>query len=235
MWLSVGADLKIDSRRDLDDVGAPDVEVYPLNKMPYQDLDTAKVQTWLLCKLQEQCGMVPDVLPWQRCTHANLGTAKVLACLLAWLWPICTASAVLLTFVLRPWAAMSQPACLHPSILPGPHAWCPSCPLACYSTLRPLIAPALVDCSPFVCATVSALRCLWLTCQADLCHAASLPCICCFPLKGGAQDGVLFSTYSSLISSSDKGLTRLQQVVDWCGKAKGATPDTFDGLILFDE
>ena len=45
VWLSVGADLKIDSRRDLDDVGAPDVEVYALNKMPYQDLDTAKVKT----------------------------------------------------------------------------------------------------------------------------------------------------------------------------------------------
>ena len=92
-----------------------------------------------------------------------------------------------------------------------------------------------MNCLPCVFATVSALHCLRLACQTTPCQAASLPCTCCFLLKGGAQDGVLFSTYSSLISSSDKGLTRLQQVVDWCGNAEGATPDTFDGLILFDE
>ena len=137
MWLSVGADLKIDSRRDLDDVGAPDVEVYPLNKMPYQDLDTAKVQAWLLCNPQEQSGLLPDVPPWLRCAHANRGTARVMACLPACLWPKCTGPAVLLTSVLCP-GAVSQPACLHRSMLPGPHARPPNCPLACYGPLRPL-------------------------------------------------------------------------------------------------
>ncbi|CAM6105098.1 unnamed protein product [Calypogeia fissa] len=44
----------------------------------------------------------------------------------------------------------------------------------------------------------------------------------------GVREGVLFLTYSSLISSSDKGRSRLQQLVQWCG------PD-FDGLVVFDE
>ncbi|KAK9814268.1 hypothetical protein WJX72_003136 [[Myrmecia] bisecta] len=43
------------------------------------------------------------------------------------------------------------------------------------------------------------------------------------------QEGVLFLTYSTLISNV-KGRTRLQQVVDWLGG-----PEAFDGLICFDE
>lgn len=39
---------------------------------------------------------------------------------------------------------------------------------------------------------------------------------------------MLFLTYSSLIASSEKGRSRLQQLVQWCG------PD-FDGLLVFDE
>ncbi|KAF4389035.1 hypothetical protein F8388_026764 [Cannabis sativa] len=42
------------------------------------------------------------------------------------------------------------------------------------------------------------------------------------------MEGVIFLTYSSLIASSEKGRSRLQQLVQWCG------PD-FDGLIIFDE
>ncbi|MCO5559785.1 hypothetical protein L7F22_013389 [Adiantum nelumboides] len=44
----------------------------------------------------------------------------------------------------------------------------------------------------------------------------------------GVKEGVLFLTYSSLIASSEKGKSRLQQLVQWCG------PD-FDGLLIFDE
>ncbi|XP_072081067.1 protein FORGETTER 1 [Arachis hypogaea] len=44
----------------------------------------------------------------------------------------------------------------------------------------------------------------------------------------GVKDGVVFSTYSSLIASSDKGQSRLKQLVQWCGPK-------FDGLIIFDE
>lgn len=44
----------------------------------------------------------------------------------------------------------------------------------------------------------------------------------------GIREGVVFSTYSSLIASSEKGRSRLQQLVQWCG------PE-FDGLIIFDE
>ncbi|PHU04117.1 Protein strawberry notch [Capsicum chinense] len=44
----------------------------------------------------------------------------------------------------------------------------------------------------------------------------------------GVREGVVFSTYSSLIASSEKGRSRLQQLVQWCG------PE-FDGLVIFDE
>ncbi|XP_045799653.1 protein FORGETTER 1-like isoform X4 [Trifolium pratense] len=44
----------------------------------------------------------------------------------------------------------------------------------------------------------------------------------------GVRDGVIFSTYSSLIASSSKGRSRMQQLVQWCGPG-------FDGLIIFDE
>ena len=47
-------------------------------------------------------------------------------------------------------------------------------------------------------------------------------------MQVGVKEGVVFLTYSSLTSSSDKGDTRLQQLVDWAGPA-------FDGLIIFDE
>lgn len=44
----------------------------------------------------------------------------------------------------------------------------------------------------------------------------------------GVREGVVFLTYSSLIASSEKGRSRLQQLVQWCG------PE-YDGLIVFDE
>ncbi|KAF5728143.1 protein strawberry notch 1 [Tripterygium wilfordii] len=44
----------------------------------------------------------------------------------------------------------------------------------------------------------------------------------------GIREGVVFSTYSSLIASSEKGRSRLQQLVQWCGSG-------FDGLVIFDE
>jgi hypothetical protein len=44
----------------------------------------------------------------------------------------------------------------------------------------------------------------------------------------GVREGVVFLTYSSLIASSEKGRSRLQQLVQWCG------PE-YDGLIIFDE
>lgn len=44
----------------------------------------------------------------------------------------------------------------------------------------------------------------------------------------GVREGVIFLTYSSLIASSDRGRSRLQQLVQWCGSE-------FDGLVIFDE
>lgn len=47
--------------------------------------------------------------------------------------------------------------------------------------------------------------------------------------NGYIKEGVIFSTYSSLISKqSGKNKTRLKQLVQWCG------PE-FDGCIIFDE
>lgn len=43
----------------------------------------------------------------------------------------------------------------------------------------------------------------------------------------GIKEGVVFLTYSSLIASSEKGRSRLHQLVQWCGQ--------FDGLVVFDE
>ena len=42
LWLTIGSDLRIDSRRDLDDVGAGAVPLHPLNKLPYGPLDSDK-------------------------------------------------------------------------------------------------------------------------------------------------------------------------------------------------
>ncbi|XP_043807578.1 protein FORGETTER 1 isoform X2 [Manihot esculenta] len=44
----------------------------------------------------------------------------------------------------------------------------------------------------------------------------------------GVKEGAVFLTYSSLIASSEKGRSRLQQLVQWCGSE-------FDGLVIFDE
>ena len=46
--------------------------------------------------------------------------------------------------------------------------------------------------------------------------------------KIGVTEGVIFLTYSSLVSSSDRGKSRFKQLVEWCGA-------DFDGLIVFDE
>lgn len=51
--------------------------------------------------------------------------------------------------------------------------------------------------------------------------------------NGRINKGVIFSTYSSLISGTKAAgagrlNTRLKQLVDWCGK-------DFDGAIIFDE
>lgn len=44
----------------------------------------------------------------------------------------------------------------------------------------------------------------------------------------GIKDGVVFLTYNSLIASSEKGRSRLHQLLQWC-------ESDFDGLIVFDE
>ena len=49
MWVSIGSDLRIDTRRDLDDVGATHIFVHALNKLPYGRLSSAKVHLFFWC------------------------------------------------------------------------------------------------------------------------------------------------------------------------------------------
>ena len=44
----------------------------------------------------------------------------------------------------------------------------------------------------------------------------------------GVKEGVVFLSYSSLISGCENGQTRLDQLTEWCGP-------NFDGLIVYDE
>ena len=43
LWLSIGSDLRLDARRDLDDAGGTDIKIHALNKLPYLPLDTPRV------------------------------------------------------------------------------------------------------------------------------------------------------------------------------------------------
>jgi hypothetical protein len=47
--------------------------------------------------------------------------------------------------------------------------------------------------------------------------------------KQGIKKGILFCTYSLLISDRVGSGSRLQQIVDWCGA------DTFEGALILDE
>lgn len=49
-----------------------------------------------------------------------------------------------------------------------------------------------------------------------------------FLVQMGVKAGVVFLSYSSLISGCDNGSTRIDQLTQWCTKK-------FDGLIVFDE
>jgi len=48
-------------------------------------------------------------------------------------------------------------------------------------------------------------------------------------LGDNCQEGVMFSTYQTLIAKNRSKQTRMDQLVDWCGG------DEFDGLIMLDE
>mmetsp|Transcript_7268 Transcript_7268/g.11437 ORF Transcript_7268/g.11437 Transcript_7268/m.11437 type:complete len:1695 (-) Transcript_7268:113-5197(-) len=45
-------------------------------------------------------------------------------------------------------------------------------------------------------------------------------------------EGVMFSTYSTLVAKKNAKDTRRDQLIEWCG---GDNPEEFDGLIMFDE
>lgn len=67
MWVSIGSDLRIDTRRDLDDVGAHDIPVHPLNKLPYGTLASKKVGLSKSCFVVVQCIMCQALLDcWNR-------------------------------------------------------------------------------------------------------------------------------------------------------------------------
>ena len=43
LWISIGPDLSIDARRDLDDIGGADIPLHALHKLQYNQLKGAKV------------------------------------------------------------------------------------------------------------------------------------------------------------------------------------------------
>lgn len=43
VWVSIGSDLWVDARRDLNEISAPDVPLHALNKLPYGTLDSNEV------------------------------------------------------------------------------------------------------------------------------------------------------------------------------------------------
>ncbi len=65
IWLSTAADLRIDARRDLDDIKALDVELHALNRQPYCNLNSSEVKctacivSWLLVAVNHStaCGV----------------------------------------------------------------------------------------------------------------------------------------------------------------------------------
>jgi hypothetical protein len=80
---------------------------------------------------------------------------------------------------------------------------------------------------------ISLSLCLCLCLQEDI--GADIPSIAFNKLpfeKIKIEKGVMFATYSSLISGSGKTkkkMTRFDQLVEWCGGAE------FDGCLFFDE
>ena len=104
-----------------------------------------------------QSGLLPNVLPWRRCTHANLGTCKgngLPACMSVGQLhcascaadicsaPVCSVTANLFAMQHNPW-----PVCLVPKL-----------PIGLLQLAAPSVAPALVNCFPSVFATVPALH-----------------------------------------------------------------------------
>lgn len=76
LWISIGSDLKVDARRDLDDVGATDMLVHALNKQPYAALDSDKVSLNL-----RRLGLLADIRLRQRRCNSCL-----FACQQAAIW-----------------------------------------------------------------------------------------------------------------------------------------------------
>jgi len=43
LWISIGSDLRVDARRDLDDANGAEIAIHALNKLQYGRLDGEKV------------------------------------------------------------------------------------------------------------------------------------------------------------------------------------------------
>lgn len=43
LWISIGSDLRVDARRDLNDANGEEIEIHALNKLQYGQLDSDKV------------------------------------------------------------------------------------------------------------------------------------------------------------------------------------------------
>ena len=206
MWVSIGSDLRIDTRRDLDDVGATHISVHALNKLPYGRLTSAKVQ---------------PALHYCHHHHAVLNPTNSYACTADSLQSGWYTTSNLLHNQ-RQQAAACQ---LHQVVKEMSISMAQSLPpalLGCSSKGKLLLAFCILTSSDDCYAHRYTLAKGSLLTTAHHCVEMVLG------LQVGVGEGVIFLTYSSLTSSSDKGDTRLQQLVDWAGPH-------FDGLIIFDE
>ena len=84
---------------------------------------------------------------------------------------------------------------------------------------------------------------IWLSASADLQYdaqrdlkdigAGQITCVLVNKLDNKRditiREGILFLTYSALVSGSKSGRSRMDQLIKWCGK------EAFEGCILFDE
>ena len=70
LWISIGSDLRVDARRDLNDANGEGIEIHALNKLQYGQLDSDKVGSFLHARESCQVGIPPRIAELG-CTHGS--------------------------------------------------------------------------------------------------------------------------------------------------------------------
>lgn len=61
LWISIGSDLRVDARRDLNDANGEGIQIHALNKLQYGQLDSAKVGSFLHARESCQVWFLPSI------------------------------------------------------------------------------------------------------------------------------------------------------------------------------